>query len=592
MQKFLFSVALFFSIVATSSAQKHDYQWLFGGDVNVGLILLDFNFDPPSVFLIENPPLEFDLTNASISDSAGNLLFYTNGIVVANAQHQIMENGDSLNPGPIAWAWHEQGNIVQQGALFLPLPNNERYYYLFHTKRDNADALFPGPHISTLYYSLIDTWGDQGLGSVIEKNVVLVLDTLGKGNINTAKHANGRDWWILVPEYDKYSYHQLLLDLEGIHYKGIISVPPVEGYGQPASGFATFSPDGTKYARHDLRGFPAGHFVRLYDFDRCTGELSKQVHLPLSDTAGVGGLAFSPDSRYLYVTSQELVYQFDLVAPDVEATKTIVAVTDGYRDTLPNGIPWFFPSTFSGATLGPDGRVYIHAAGSARHLHVIQYPNKGGEACEVRQHSIKFPASSYRTIPNVPHYRLGPLDGSPCDTLGLDNHPLAGFRYEVDTMNPLRVTFTDNSFYEPTAWLWDFGDASTSTLKDPLHKYTATGTYTVCLTVSNEYDSDTACREVTVEAPNATRQAVSEVVARLYPNPARSAAALELPQPLRRPALLALYNPVGREVFRMKANAGDRTLFFDVSGLPGGVYFWELSEENQLLQTGKIVVIR
>lgn len=35
--------------------------------------------------------------DASICDSAGNLLFYTNGLAVMNAQHDTMVNGDSLN---------------------------------------------------------------------------------------------------------------------------------------------------------------------------------------------------------------------------------------------------------------------------------------------------------------------------------------------------------------------------------------------------------------------------------------------------------------------------------------------------------------
>ena len=590
MKGFFTLYLLIFSFPVILTAQKHDYNWLFGGDDNVGLILLDFETEAPSISLIGNPPLEFDLTNASISDSTGNLLFYTNGIVVVNAQHQVMENGDSLNPGEVAWDWYNEGYIVQQGAVFVPMPENERYVYLFHTKRERESSLFPSHHISTLYYTLIDREGDQGLGSVIEKNKLLIYDTLGKGNINIVKHANGRDWWILVPEYDKYSYHRLLLDPQGIHHTGIFPVPPTEGYGQPAAGFAAFSPDGSKYARHDIRGLPVGHFVRLYDFDRCTGLLSNQIHIPLSDTAGVGGIAFSPDSRYMYVSSQELVYQFDVTAPDVEATKTIVAVSDGFRDSLSNGEPWF-PMTFSGAMLGPDGRIYIHSAGSSRHLHVIEYPNRGGTACEVRQHAIKLPAWTFRTIPNVPHYRLGPLDGSPCDTLGLNNHPLAGFRHAIDSSNSLRVIFTDNSFYAPTDWLWDFGDGSTSTLKDPLHEYDSPGTYLVCLTVSNAYDSDTICREVTVDAPNATEESQPQAPAvKVWPNPARSGVVVELPQPSPRPVRLVLYDALGREVYRMLSRAGDRQLFFDVSGWAGGVYAWQLWQEGRMVGAGKIVV--
>ena len=50
---------------------------------------------------------------------------------------------------------------------------------------------------------------------------------------------------------------------------------------------------------------------------------------------------------------------------------------------------------------------------------------------------------------------------------------------------PLTVTFTDKSTNNPTSWSWDFGDKSTSTVKNPTHKYTKAGKFTVKLTVKN-----------------------------------------------------------------------------------------------------------
>ena len=50
---------------------------------------------------------------------------------------------------------------------------------------------------------------------------------------------------------------------------------------------------------------------------------------------------------------------------------------------------------------------------------------------------------------------------------------------------PLTVTFTDKSTNNPTSWSWDFGDKSTSTVKNPAHKYTKAGKFTVKLTVKN-----------------------------------------------------------------------------------------------------------
>ncbi len=50
---------------------------------------------------------------------------------------------------------------------------------------------------------------------------------------------------------------------------------------------------------------------------------------------------------------------------------------------------------------------------------------------------------------------------------------------------PLTVKFTDKSTNNPTSWVWDFGDKSTSTVQNPVHKYTKAGKFTVKLTIKN-----------------------------------------------------------------------------------------------------------
>jgi PKD repeat protein len=50
---------------------------------------------------------------------------------------------------------------------------------------------------------------------------------------------------------------------------------------------------------------------------------------------------------------------------------------------------------------------------------------------------------------------------------------------------PLDVSFQDVTIaVEPTSWLWDFGDGSTSEEQDPSHVYTTPGSYGVSLTVT------------------------------------------------------------------------------------------------------------
>ena len=68
---------------------------------------------------------------------------------------------------------------------------------------------------------------------------------------------------------------------------------------------------------------------------------------------------------------------------------------------------------------------------------------------------------------------------------------------------PLTVSFTDASTNVPTSWAWNFGDGGTSTAQNPSHTYTAAGTYTVAMTATNAFGSDTMTRTnyITVTTP-------------------------------------------------------------------------------------------
>jgi trimeric autotransporter adhesin len=69
---------------------------------------------------------------------------------------------------------------------------------------------------------------------------------------------------------------------------------------------------------------------------------------------------------------------------------------------------------------------------------------------------------------------------------------------------PLTVDFTDLSEGDPTSWAWDFGDGGTSTEQNPTHVYTAVGTHTASLTVTNASgDVSTKTVDITVEALSA-----------------------------------------------------------------------------------------
>ncbi|MDD1703570.1 MAG: DUF2341 domain-containing protein, partial [Methanoregula sp.] len=63
--------------------------------------------------------------------------------------------------------------------------------------------------------------------------------------------------------------------------------------------------------------------------------------------------------------------------------------------------------------------------------------------------------------------------------------PVAAFTANLTSGTaPMAVTFTDASTGTLTAWAWDFGDGSTSTLKNPDHTYITAGKYSINLTVT------------------------------------------------------------------------------------------------------------
>ncbi|MCL6584337.1 MAG: PKD domain-containing protein [bacterium] len=64
--------------------------------------------------------------------------------------------------------------------------------------------------------------------------------------------------------------------------------------------------------------------------------------------------------------------------------------------------------------------------------------------------------------------------------------PEADFSLNTSTgRGPLEVSFTDLSTNNPTSWEWDFGDGTSSTVRNPVHTYTQPGTYTVVLKAKN-----------------------------------------------------------------------------------------------------------
>jgi hypothetical protein len=216
------------------------------------------------------------------------------------------------------------------------------------------------------------------------------------------RHANGRDWWFIQRNYNNHKFYVFLLDPTGIHYSNSYSFP---GYLPYEYGQSAFSPDGSTFILGGSNGYTADTlFISKYDFDRCTGTLSNNEKLfwVESDSFPVFGSGLSTYH----------IFQFDMSSSNWQQSKTLVATYDGFED---NG----WSTIFSRMQLAPDGRIYI-VGGATTYLNTIDNPNNAGLACNVNQHGFRLSSINQRSMPNFPPYRMGPIDGSPCDTLGID----------------------------------------------------------------------------------------------------------------------------------------------------------------------------
>jgi Zn-dependent metalloprotease len=81
--------------------------------------------------------------------------------------------------------------------------------------------------------------------------------------------------------------------------------------------------------------------------------------------------------------------------------------------------------------------------------------------------------------------------GAKCEPIP-NELPVAKFEYVISPTSELKLSFIDKSS-DPdgtvTEWLWDFGDGTTSTEKEPTHEFAAYGNYSVKLVVKDDKGS-------------------------------------------------------------------------------------------------------
>lgn len=74
---------------------------------------------------------------------------------------------------------------------------------------------------------------------------------------------------------------------------------------------------------------------------------------------------------------------------------------------------------------------------------------------------------------------------------------IAAFSYEIDPLNPYKVTFTNQS-QNAESYQWNFGDGNSSVNVNPIHIYQAEGDYVVTLTATNSLSTDNVSQVISI----------------------------------------------------------------------------------------------
>ena len=408
---FRYLFLLMILLPGSATAQYNGNYWCFGDSVMI-------NWSNPNNPVIGASSFDFRNGSSSIADSNGILLYTGYNYNVQPVRPSVWNkyNNDINDSIRI------KGGLWYHASLFVPDPGNDSIIYLFTIGVTQAEQY-------GLYYSKINYKANNDSGIVIQKNVQLnnfpAFDAL-----MSVRHGNGRDWWVIFQRYTTSltpfnSFYLFLVSPSGISGPAIQNIGSLRKTG---GGHLIFNSDGTQFVQCSWLGM-----IELYNFDRCTGTITSTI--PIEQEPSVApyphwysSCAFSPDDSKLYVadysqtTSPSYLWQYDLLATNVPASKTLIdsfvdpdmgiaqlrLAPDNkiYLSASDEGFPWPYPDTITAYTTINNN------------LSVINHPDSLGAACDFQPFSFSLGgARTYYGLPNNPDYELGAWVGSPCDTL-------------------------------------------------------------------------------------------------------------------------------------------------------------------------------
>lgn len=344
---FFYSISVVFLF---SQNSKRTNIWYFGENAGI-----DFNTNPPSPLL--DGALKIWEGCATICDTMGQLMIYTDGIKIWNKNHEVIPGATNLGGN----------NSATQSGIIVPKPGSHDSIYVFSVDDEGGSG--------GLRYAIVDMTLNGGLGGLISANNRLLNPSTEK--ITVIQHCNKIDYWIIAHEFNSSKFYTWKLSTNGMSSNAIIT--DIGAYHGPnrwdAIGYLKASPKGDKFAI--ATGYSDSE-IEIYDFDNETGLISNPVVIDIDELVRPYGVEFSPSGDLLYFAGAQnqpnvYIFQIDLTQPTItEILASILIVGEGTSRAS--------TSTFGALQNAPDGKIYI-AKENSNYLSVISNPNKTGVAC-------------------------------------------------------------------------------------------------------------------------------------------------------------------------------------------------------------------
>jgi PKD repeat protein len=154
------------------------------------------------------------------------------------------------------------------------------------------------------------------------------------------------------------------------------------------------------------------------------------------------------------------------------------------------------------------------------------------------------------------------------------NKPTANFSESISG-NTATFTNLSTSIANTLNYSWNFGDGITSSIANPSHTYTSSGTYTITLIASNCIFSHTITKTIQVGALSINENAVGNF--EFYPNPTTNQITIKVDNQLLG-SVYTIYDTIGKSVINGEISSELNVI--DLGNLSNGVYIIEVASEG------------